>query len=92
MIPLSRRIPRQTQSKALRLAELPFGEWLPDLAAYENPGCLEALNVLPAIDGYKPLPNITSVSDALDARCQGAAAAQDSAGNVDVFAGDASKL
>ena len=92
MIPLSRRIPRQTQSKALRLAELPFGEWLPDLAPYENPGCLEALNVLPAIDGYKPLPDITSVSDALDARCQGAAAAQDAAGNVDVFAGDATKL
>ena len=35
--------------------KLPFGEWLPDQAVYENPGVEDARNVLPAKGGgYEP--------------------------------------
>lgn len=33
---------------------IPFGEWLPDLPTYENPGAIEALNVIPAEGSYIP--------------------------------------
>jgi hypothetical protein len=37
---------------------VPFGEWLPDQAAVNNPGVLEVLNVIPLDDGsYGPFPD-----------------------------------
>jgi hypothetical protein len=37
---------------------VPLGEWLPDQAAVNNPGVLEALNVIPLDDGsYGPFPD-----------------------------------
>lgn len=33
---------------------VPFGEWLPDQADYENPGLVEAKNVIPTPKGYAP--------------------------------------
>ncbi len=33
---------------------IPFGEWLPDIGELDNPGALEALNVVPIPGGYKP--------------------------------------
>lgn len=34
--------------------EIPFGEWLPDQADFENPGLVEAKNVIPTSKGYAP--------------------------------------
>lgn len=35
--------------------QIPFGEWLPDRADFENPGLIEAKNVIPTEAGYAPL-------------------------------------
>lgn len=69
-----------------------FGEWLPDLPVYANPGATEAKNVLPHGESYKSCPSLTAYSGAISARCQGAASGRDYSGNVHVFAGDASKI
>ena len=69
-----------------------FGEWLPDLPALENPGATVAHNVIPHGKSYKQLAGLAVYSGALSARCQGVASGRDNAGNVFLFAGDASKL
>jgi hypothetical protein len=52
---------------------IPFGEWLPDQPALENPGALEAKNVFPVTQtSYGPIQSLTGLGDALTARCQGA--------------------
>jgi hypothetical protein len=73
---------------------IPFGEWLPDQPDLENPGATEAKNVVPSTaKSYGPLSTLGSVTDALDARCQGAfSARRDSDGGTYLFAGDAAKL
>ena len=70
-----------------------FGGWMPDRAAFGNPGMIEALNVIPIKDGFGPLANFgTAKSSALTARCQGMFYAIDVNGTVYLFAGDATKL
>jgi hypothetical protein len=71
---------------------IPFGEYLPDIPATENPGATVATNVIPAAISYRPLPDLTVYSSALTARCQGFASFRDLDGNVHNFAGDATKL
>ena len=71
---------------------VPFAEWTPDRADFANPGSTAANNVVPTIDGYGPMADLAAYSDALDARAQGAVAAQDTDGNQHVYAGDAAKL
>lgn len=71
---------------------LKFGPWAPDLPALENPGALIAKNLIPLQDSYGPLSDIEPFTNALTARCQGAFAARDSSGNVNIFAGDATEL
>jgi|ETNvirnome_2_130_1030620.scaffolds.fasta_scaffold00094_4 hypothetical protein len=71
---------------------IPFGAYRPDLPAYNNPGALTAKNVLPARGSYRPMPDLAVYSGALSARAQGAMFELDNAGNVNGFAGDASKL
>lgn len=41
---------------------LPFGEWLPDLGENENPGLVEAKNVIPEPGGYRPALSIGEVA------------------------------
>lgn len=72
--------------------QVKFGEYTPDLPDMENPGVTVALNVLPAGDSYKSFPSATVYSNALTARCQGAASGRDNDGNTYNFAGDATKL
>lgn len=69
-----------------------FGNWLPDLPDNENPGALLAKNVIPRADSYGPLTSLSSYTNALTARCQGATAVRDLSNNVNWFAGDATKL
>ena len=74
------------------MAFIKFGELLKDLPDYRNPGCLEANNVIPYGDGYKPLPSLNIVSDALDNRAQGLGVLRSTDGTIRVVAGDSSKL
>ena len=71
---------------------IPFGPWLPDLPALQNPGATVATNVIPAPASYRPFPDLVALSAALPARCQGAFAARSSAGTVFTFAGTATAL
>ncbi len=71
---------------------LPFGAWLPDLPAFQNPGTAYVLNVVPKSKSYGPLNALSIYSSALTARCQGAYSGKDTSGNVMSFAGDATKL
>lgn len=41
-----------------------FGEWLPDAGEFENPGITIAQNVLPTINGFRPINGLTSYSGA----------------------------
>lgn len=69
-----------------------FAEWLPDLAAQNNPGALVANNCIPAVDGYRQLLGLTEYTNALGAYARGAIAVKGSDGNVYNYAGDATKL
>lgn len=83
---------------------LPFGEWLPDQAAFFDPRDPAAANIGPRTDtatnvvprsptSYGPFASLASfAANALGARCQGAIAALDSSGNASIFAGDATDL
>lgn len=70
------------------------GEYMPDIPALENPGALEALNVVPLSPvSYGPWPTPVEVStNALDTRAQGLFAAADYQANIFIFAADDGKL
>ena len=72
---------------------LEFGEFLPDQAAYSNPGSTEAKNCLPLTNqSYGPLPSLSTVVDAQPARPQGAASLQETDGTQFTFCGDVNNL
>ena len=80
-------------AQTVQTVRLPFGEWLPDLAALGNPGVTNVNNLIPYGSGYRPLPALAAYSTStLTARCQGATAAQDANGNTWIYAGDATAL
>ena len=69
-------------------------EWRPDLPSVGSGYSSTVLNVLPRTpESYGPFPNLTNYATSpLPVRCQGAVSVLDSAGNVNTFAGTASKL
>lgn len=69
-----------------------FGEWLPDLPAFNNPGSTVAKNVIPSGASYQSFATPVVYSNALSERCQGAMGTRDSDGNSVNFAGTASKI
>ena len=71
---------------------IPFGEWLPDLPAYANPGALIAKNVIPQITGYRSLNSLSAFSSALTSVCLGSFWTTDANNTVVNFAGDATRL
>lgn len=71
---------------------IPFGPWMPDRPDFANPGLITAKGVVPSADGYRPMKGLSVQSTALDARCRGAAAIKTTAGQVSMYAGDATKL
>ena len=73
------------------MTEVNFGEWTPDQPNF-NAGCADALNVIPTAKGYRPLPSLTDLSTAADARLRGVFPAKQSDGVVRIFAGDGTKL
>ena len=71
---------------------LPFGEWTPDVEGLSVKGLTVAENCVPGPDGYGPLNSLSDVTNALTAKCVGAAWFADKTGTVKVYAGDATKL
>jgi hypothetical protein len=71
---------------------LTFGEYLPDLPPFENPGLITAKNVIPRNTSYAQFLDLVENYGALTARCQGGFAARDTDGTTFNFAGDATKL
>lgn len=69
-----------------------FGEWLPDLPLLDNPGLVEAQNVIPVDGSYKDFLGVSTADDALSARPQGAFAAIDPSGDPELYAGTATQL
>jgi len=71
---------------------IPFGQWLPDMPDLENPGVIIALNVVPTAGGYAPFQGPNTLTNALTARCQGAATFRQVDGESFSFAGDINTL
>lgn len=72
---------------------LPVGDYLPDLPDYNAGGANMILNVYPRTPtSYGPIPSPSVYSSALSSRCQGSVAIIDPTLNIELFAGDASKL
>jgi hypothetical protein len=80
------------------MAMVPCGAWYPDRPVFQNPGALEALNVVPthgASEGqiaYRPMKSLTAYSDALSARCMGGVGIVEPDGATYVFAGTQTTL
>lgn len=43
-----------------------FGEWLPDVPDFKNPGCIVAENVIPIPGGYAPQPGLNPQGETAD--------------------------
>ena len=72
---------------------IPFPGWAPDRVDNFSGGSTEALNVIPTVDGFRPLKSFTRFSaTALGARCRGFVAAKDTANDAHFYAGDKTKL
>ena len=70
-----------------------FGEWLPDQPDFLNAGVVTAENVIPAMNGYRPLNEFIGFSNATGgSSIRGIYPAKDNGGNVKLFVGDADKL
>jgi hypothetical protein len=69
-----------------------FGEWLPDLPEYQNPGALIAQNVIPQLKSYRGLNSLSSFTDALANICLGTFWGQAADGTIFNFAGDTAAL
>lgn len=64
----------------------------PDKARYNRTATDATLNVLPSADGWKPMPQLVEVSDALPAPCVGSVFHKAADGTVILFAATASNL
>lgn len=71
--------------------EIPFGEWLPDIGAY-NGGLTDAKNCIANDVTYGPIKSLVASSGAMTGKCLGSYAMRSSSGVVHVFAGTATKL
>ncbi len=71
---------------------VPFDGWTPDQPDLASPGDIDASGVIPYEGGYRPSPGMSAVVSALDARCRGAAAVTDEAGNAAIIAADSAKI
>ncbi len=85
---------RQLSRSKAPMPPIKFGEWLPDQAEIDNPGCVNVANVVPfGPIGYKPFSDFQAASTtALSGRCLGAVSATGNTGVVRSFAGDATNL
>lgn len=73
------------------MAMLPLAEWAPDQPAF-GPYAQIASGVIAEKAGYRPVKALATTTNALTARCQGAAWFRATNGSTANFAGDATKL
>jgi hypothetical protein len=71
---------------------LPFGDYRPDLSAYQGAHSQLIQNVVPRGDGYGPFADFVAFTSALPAPCRGFFYARKTDGTIVVFAGTATKL
>ena len=71
---------------------IPFGELAPDVADLNADVARAAINVLPGVNSYLPLKDLSVASDALTGDCVGAVVTKDNSGNNYIYAGDSTKL
>lgn len=69
-----------------------YGEWLPDQPAFENPGVIEARNVLPVDNSYTDFASVSVSGDAMAASPIGAYATINDAGDPEIYSGTTTKL
>jgi hypothetical protein len=74
------------------LTTLKFGEWLPDLPPFDNPGSPNVNNCLWVDGAYAPALAFAGLGAANMARVQGAIACLDTDGDTHVYIGDAGAL
>jgi hypothetical protein len=70
----------------------PVQQWLPDQPRLNNPGDIQALNVVPSSGGYEPFPLMTQAATGTTGQIYGATYARDNANNSYIYAGDVSAL
>jgi hypothetical protein len=71
---------------------IPFGDYRPDLSAYQGASPQIIQNVVPRGDGYGPFADFTAFTSALPAPCRGFFYAHKTDGSIVVFAGTSTKL
>ncbi len=54
------------------VTDVPFGEWLPAVPSYKNPGCIVADNVIPSTGGYRSQPALVARGETVAGQCRGA--------------------
>jgi hypothetical protein len=71
---------------------LPFGDYRPDVAAYQSASSQVIQNVIPRGDGYGPFPGFTAFTNTLPGPCRGYFYARKADGSIAVFAATATDL
>ena len=71
---------------------VPVQEWLPDAAPLGAPGSPVVENCLPGTNSYKPMPQYSTLTDALVERPTGAIDVRDKSSNVFQYVGTAAAL
>src|SRR5258708_19680810 len=71
---------------------LPFGDWKPDISAYQGAASQTIQNVVPRGDGYGPFADFTAFTAALPATCRGFFYARKTDGSIATFAGTSTRL
>lgn len=78
----------EVQPDAIEPSEIPYGEWLPDQPTVNNPGAVEALNVIPADGSYVPFPQLeTLLRSTIVKTVRGAASVIDENDVTQIYAG-----
>lgn len=70
----------------------PASELLPDFPVRNNPGVLQAKNVIPSLMGYRPANDLVGTGKSIANRCRGAASMKGNDGTLYSFAGDETEL
>src|SRR5882672_1815822 len=90
-LPIAIRWSPSTRGR-LVMPMLPFGDYRPDLSAYQGASSQTIQNVVPRGDGYGPFQDFTAFTTALPAPCRGFFYARKTDGSIAVFAGTATRI
>ena len=71
---------------------LPFGDYRPDVSAYQSAASQLIANVIPRGDGYGPFSAFVAFTNTLPGPCRGYFYARNADGSITVFAATATDL